>query len=61
MATVGRTAAVADIKGIKLSGFLAWTSWLLVHLFYLMGFRNRLRVLIRWFQSRTRKQQTPLL
>jgi hypothetical protein len=48
LATVGRTAAVADIKGIKLSGFLASTTWVLVHLFYLMGFQNRLLVLIRW-------------
>jgi NADH dehydrogenase len=48
VATIGRTAAVAAIKGIKLSGFLAWTTWLLVHLFYLVGFQNRLLVLIRW-------------
>ena len=48
LATIGRAAAVADIKGIKLSGFLAWTTWLLVHLFYLVGFQNRLLVLIRW-------------
>jgi NADH:quinone reductase (non-electrogenic) len=41
-------AAVADIKGIRLSGFLAWTTWLLVHLFYLVGFQNRLLVFIRW-------------
>jgi len=48
LATIGRAAAVADIKGIKLSGFLAWTTWLVVHLFYLVGFQNRLLVLIRW-------------
>jgi NADH dehydrogenase len=48
LATIGRAAAVADIKGIKLGGFLAWTTWLLVHLFYLVGFQNRLLVLIRW-------------
>ena len=48
LATIGRAAAVADIKGIKLSGLLAWTTWLLVHLFYLVGFQNRLLVLIRW-------------
>jgi NADH dehydrogenase len=48
LATIGRAAAVADIKGIKISGFLAWTTWLLVHLFYLIGFQNRLLVLIRW-------------
>jgi NADH dehydrogenase len=48
LATIGRAAAVADIKGIKLSGFLAWMTWLVVHLFYLIGFQNRLLVLIRW-------------
>jgi NADH dehydrogenase len=48
LATIGRAAAVADIKGLKLSGFIAWITWLLVHLFYLIGFQNRLLVLIRW-------------
>jgi NADH dehydrogenase len=48
LATIGRAAAVADIKGVKLSGMLAWVTWLLVHLFYLVGFQNRLLVLIRW-------------
>jgi NADH dehydrogenase len=48
LATIGRAAAVADIKGLKLSGFLAWVIWLTVHLFYLVGFQNRLLVLIRW-------------
>ena len=47
LATIGRAAAVADIKGVKLSGFLAWMTWLVVHLFYLVGFQNRLLVLIR--------------
>ena len=40
--------AVADIKGIHLSGFIAWITWLTVHLFYLIGFENRLLVFIRW-------------
>ena len=48
LATIGRAAAVADIKGVRLSGFLAWATWLLVHLWYLIGFQNRLLVLIRW-------------
>ena len=48
LATIGRAAAVADVKGVKLSGFLAWMTWLVVHLFYLVGFQNRLLVLIRW-------------
>jgi NADH dehydrogenase len=48
LATIGRARAVADIKGLRLSGFIAWYTWLVVHLFYLIGFQNRLLVLIRW-------------
>ena len=48
LATIGRAAAVADIKGVRLSGLLAWVTWLVVHLWYLIGFQNRLLVLIRW-------------
>ncbi len=48
LATIGWAAAVADVKGLRLSGFLAWCTWLLVHLWYLIGFQNRLLVLIRW-------------
>ncbi len=48
LATIGRAAAVADIKGLHLSGFLAWVTWLVVHLWYLIGFQNRVLVLIRW-------------
>jgi NADH:ubiquinone reductase (H+-translocating) len=48
LATIGRARAVADVKGVRLSGFLAWITWLLVHLWYLIGFQNRLLVLIRW-------------
>jgi NADH dehydrogenase len=57
LATIGRAAAVADLKGLKLSGFVAWVVWLTVHLFYLVGFQNRVLVLIRWsvsFFSRSR-------
>jgi NADH dehydrogenase len=48
LATIGRSKAVAEIKGLRLSGFVAWATWLLVHLFYLIGFQNRLLVLVRW-------------
>jgi NADH:ubiquinone reductase (H+-translocating) len=48
LATIGRAAAVADIKGLKLSGLIAWLTWLVVHLWYLVGFQNRLLVFIRW-------------
>jgi NADH dehydrogenase len=48
LATIGRAKAVADIKGLQLSGLLAWLTWLFVHLFYLIGLQNRLLVFIRW-------------
>jgi NADH:ubiquinone reductase (H+-translocating) len=48
LATIGRARAVADIRGLRLSGFVAWVTWLLVHLWYLVGFQNRLLVFIRW-------------
>ncbi len=48
LATIGRAAAVADIKGLRVSGFVAWLIWLLVHLWYLVGFQNRIVVFIRW-------------
>ena len=48
MATIGRRAAVAQMGPIQLTGFLGWVAWLVVHLYYLIGFENRLRVLLRW-------------
>jgi NADH dehydrogenase len=51
LATIGRAKAVADIKGLQLSGFVAWVTWLFVHLFYLIGLQNRLLVFIRWVIS----------
>jgi NADH dehydrogenase len=48
LATIGRAAAVADVKGLRLSGLVAWVTWLFVHLWYLIGFQNRLLVIIRW-------------
>jgi NADH:ubiquinone reductase (H+-translocating) len=51
LATIGRAAAVADIKGAHLSGVIAWVTWLVVHLFYLVGFQNRILVMIRWSVS----------
>ena len=62
LATIGRAAAVADIKGVRLSGFLAWGIWLFVHLWYLIGFQNRLLVLIRWsFSFATRGRGARLI
>jgi NADH dehydrogenase len=51
LATIGRARAVADLHAIRLSGFLAWVTWVVVHIFYLVGFQNRLIVAIRWFFS----------
>jgi len=51
LATIGRAAAVADFGKIHISGFLAWLSWLFVHIFFLIGFRNRMIVLIQWAWS----------
>jgi NADH:ubiquinone reductase (H+-translocating) len=51
LATIGRARAVADLHAVRLSGFPAWATWLVVHLFYLIGFQNRLIVLLRWFIS----------
>ncbi len=48
LATIGRARAVADLHAIRLSGFPAWATWLVVHLWYLIGFQNRLLVFIRW-------------
>ncbi len=48
MATIGRAAGVAQIGRIQLSGFLGWLGWLLVHLIFLIGFRNRLLVMTEW-------------
>ncbi len=49
MATIGKSAAIAELPGgIKLSGFLAWMAWLLIHVLFLMGFRNRFIVLFEW-------------
>jgi NADH dehydrogenase len=48
MATIGRSSAVATTHGLKLSGYLAWLAWLVLHLYYLIGFRNRLLVLMNW-------------
>ena len=49
MATIGRNAAVSEIDiGIRNTGFIAWVMWLVLHLMQLVGFRNRLNVLLNW-------------
>jgi NADH dehydrogenase len=51
LATIGRARAVADVRGLRLSGFIAWVTWVAVHLWYLVGFQNRVIVFIRWIFS----------
>ena len=48
MATIGRSAAVATTHGLSLTGYPAWLAWLLLHLYYLIGFRNRTVVMLNW-------------
>ncbi len=48
MATIGRNAAVADLGWLRAAGFPAWVLWLTIHIFWLIGFRNRLTVLVQW-------------
>jgi len=48
LATIGRKRAIADIRGFKITGVLAWWAWLLIHILFLIGFRNRVLVLIEW-------------
>jgi NADH dehydrogenase len=48
MAIVGRGSAIADLAWARYSGFLAWLSWLFLHIFMLIGFRNRVVVLLQW-------------
>ncbi len=51
LATIGRKAAVVDVVGLRMSGRIAWWFWLTAHLFFLIGFRNRLAVLLNWALS----------
>jgi len=51
LATIGRLAAVVDLGRVKLTGIIAWWFWLVAHLFFLIGFRNRLVVLVDWAWS----------
>ena len=51
LATIGRMAAVVDLHGFRFSGLLAWWFWLAAHVFFLIGFRNRMVVMIDWAQA----------
>ena len=55
MATIGRKHAVAEMSGLRLSGHIAWLLWCLAHIYFLIGFRNRLSVALNWiWKSRAR-------
>jgi NADH dehydrogenase len=62
MATIGRKAAVCAIHGLKLTGFVAWVTWLFVHLMQLVGFRNRVVVFVDWaFQYIFYRPASPII
>jgi NADH dehydrogenase len=48
LATIGRRAAVGELGPFTFTGIVGWIAWLAVHLYYLIGFENRLRVMLRW-------------
>lgn len=48
LATIGRNSAIGDLGKLHLTGFLAWLAWLLIHIYFLIGFRNRIRVIADW-------------
>jgi NADH dehydrogenase len=51
MATIGRSRAIVQSGKMRFGGLLAWLAWLVVHIYYLSGFRNRVLVLLRWAWS----------
>ena len=58
MAIIGRGSAIADIRGLRISGLLAWLAWLFLHIFELIGFRNRLVVMIEWATAYFTRQRS---
>ena len=61
LATIGRNAAVANIFGIHLSGIIAWLVWLFIHILWLIGFRNRVLVMVNWAWAYVASQRGPRL
>ncbi len=51
MATIGKNRAVVEAKSLKVTGYLAWLMWLFIHVFYLIGFKNRIAVMVQWAWS----------
>ena len=61
MATIGRSKAIADIKGYRFKGFIAWMMWLFLHVFFLIGFRNRIIVMLEWFWAYLTRERSARL
>ena len=61
MATIGRSKAIADLKGYKFKGFIAWMMWLFLHVFFLIGFRNRIIVMMEWFWAYLTRERSARL
>jgi NADH dehydrogenase len=61
MATIGRRKAIADIKGWKFKGYIAWLMWLFLHVMFLIGFRNRIAVLTEWFWAYLTRERSARL
>ena len=57
MATIGRARAVADLGWIRLTGYPAWLAWLFLHLVFLIGFKNRVVVLVQWLVAYVTRQR----
>lgn len=61
MATIGRKKAIAHLAGMKFKGFIAWMMWLFLHVFFLIGFRNRLAVMLDWFWAYLTRERSARL
>ncbi len=61
MATIGRTKAIAQLAGFKFKGFIAWMMWLGLHVFFLIGFRNRIIVMMEWFWAYLTRERSARL
>jgi NADH dehydrogenase len=61
LATIGKRKAVAQAAGLKLKGFIAWLAWLFIHVFFLIGFRNRLAVMADWFWAYLTRERSARL
>ena len=61
MATIGRSKAIAELAGLKFKGFIAWLMWLFLHVFFLIGFRNRFAVLFEWFWAYLTRERSARL